>query len=246
MFAFVTLINELIFLHYSNKWRFVVFCFFFKKKYNLDASKGFSVGVVSIFISFIITSIFGIISCIYTDNFYIWILGMSFVLIFSPIVFNFFNKIFQKYSFKKAGLLYRMKSFINTIFLHSNGLMIDRSAIFVNILINVLYFTLSFVSYQWLKIILHVNLPLTSIFLILLISRISSLVRLLPGNLGLEELYMASIFEIIGKAPGIGIVFSLILRATTIMVFVPFGIIHFVINLKHIKLLDFKEALRKK
>lgn len=55
--------------------------YFLKKKYNISSSKGFSIGIVSIYISFIITGIFGLISVIITEKLNILIFILSILLI---------------------------------------------------------------------------------------------------------------------------------------------------------------------
>jgi hypothetical protein len=212
--------------------------FFLKKKYQIDSTKSFSIGIFSIYISFIITGIFGIVSCIYSKNYNGWILLISLILIFLSLIINVLNRLFYNIRFKKSSLISKSILYLDRIVIHSNNLIMDKEILFFNIIINIVYLGLSLISYQWLNIILEINLPLTSIFIIILITRVSSLIRLLPGNLGLEELYTGGIFKIIGRDPGVGIIFSLILRFTTILVFIPLGILHTVYNMKLLRFGD--------
>lgn len=218
--------------------------FFLKKKYNVDYSRGFSIGIFSVYISFIITGIFGIVSCIYTKNYNFWILSISIIIIILPLIISGLNSLTQKIQFKKPLIIYRLSILFDKIVVNSNNLILNKEILFLNILINAVYLVLSVVSYQWLNLVLEIKLPLTSIFAIILITRVSSLIRLLPGNLGLEELYTGAIFKLIGRDPGIGVIFSLILRFTTVIIFVPLGILHTIFNLKVLKLsnlMDFHE-----
>ena len=218
--------------------------YFLKKKYNIDSTKGFSIGIFSIYISFIISGVFGIISCFLSEMFNFWILTLSIGLILSPIFVNIFNHFISKFQFKNESILHRIQFFMNSMLSHSNDFITNKSVFVLNIFINILYFAITLISYQYLNLILKINLPLTSVFLILIISRVSSLVRFLPGNIGIEELYMASIFKIVGKDPSIGLIVSIILRITTIILFIPLGIIHSIINLKYINFLDLKSEFQ--
>jgi len=212
--------------------------FFLKKKYDIDTTKSFSIGIFSVYISFIITGIFGIASCIYLGNHNFWILSISFLLIFLSLIINVLNRFFQKFCFEKTSVIGRIILYLNRIVIHSNNLIMNKVNFMVNIIINVIYLVLSLISYQLLNVVLEINLPLTSIFVIILITRVSSLIRLLPGNLGLDELYTGGIFKIIGKDPGVGVVFSLIIRFTTLVVFIPLGILHTFFNFRFLKLSD--------
>jgi hypothetical protein len=66
-----------------------------------------------------------------------------------------------------------------------------------------------------------------------MISRVSSLIRFLPGNIGLEEFYSAGIFKIISNDPAFGVLFALINRFMTLIIIIPIGIVHTVFNLKY-------------
>jgi hypothetical protein len=213
--------------------------FFLKKKYKIDSTKSFSIGIFSIYISFFITGVFGVFSCIYSEKYNFWMLSISFALIFLPFIINVINKYFQRIKSRNGSLLNKLLFYLNSVVVHSNNFIQNKEVIFVNLIINLIYLVLSLLTYQLLNIILEAELPLTSIFVIILITRVSSLIRLLPGNLGLEELYTGGIFKLIGRDPGIGIVFSLILRFTTIILFIPFGILHTLLNTKFFKFKDF-------
>ncbi len=218
--------------------------FFLKKKYNVDSSKGFSIGVVSIYISFIITGVFGVISIAVIDNVNLWVLPISVALIISPVILHFFNALFKQFRFRKDTIWFRIQNYIDSIIKSANQMMKHRKVVMVNIVISLLYFVLVYFSYQWMSHILDLNLSITSIFVIILITRISSLIRLLPGNLGLEEMYMAGIFKFIGQSVGVGIVFTLLLRLTTVVLFIPLGIIHFLVNLEYLKINDLRDYIR--
>ena len=209
--------------------------FFLNKKYNIDTSKSFSIGIFSVYISLIITGIFGVVSCIISNNYSFWILSISFILISISFIISVLNRLFQKLHFKEFSFINRIKLYLNKIVIQSNNLLRNKSILFVNIIINVIYLILAFISYQWLNVILEINLSLTSVFIIVLITKVSSLIRLVPGNIGLNELYTGGIFKIIGKDPGIGIVFSIIQRITAMIVFIPLGILHTFFNSRLIK-----------
>ncbi len=217
--------------------------FFLKQKYHIHPTKGFSIGIFSVYISLIITGIFGIVFYFFPGNHNAWVLMASIILIFLSLIINLVNRIIQRLNLKRFVVLRKLQSYVDRIVIHSNNLIMDKETMIVNIVINIVYLILAFVAYEWLNIVVKTDLPLFSVFIILLITRISSLLRFLPGNLGLEELYTAGIFSLLGKDPAIGVIFSLLLRFSTICLFVPLGILHTIYNSEPLKLRNLKNIL---
>ena len=213
--------------------------YFLKSKYDLDSSKGFSIGIVSIYISLIISGFFGLGMC-FLDSVSgkLSIICLSIFLILSPAFVFISNKIIQLLNFKEGGFLFKAQVYLNEIVKSSNYLMNNKKILIMNFFYTFLYILITFVSFDLLNKLLNLKLDLVSVFLLLVITRVSSLLRVLPGNLGVEELYMAGIFKFVGADSGLGIIFNLILRLTTIVLFIPLGIIHFMLNIKYIKLKD--------
>lgn len=215
--------------------------YFLKKKYNIDSSKGLSIGLASVYISFIVSGVFGVFLFIFAEK-NVLILTSSLILIFTPKIVSLANKIQMKISLNSGGYLAKLQSFINSSILSSSSLMSNYKILIANYLFTLIYIIITFISFNLLNEALNLRLESSSIFFILIITRISSLIRILPGNLGVEEVYMAGIFKIIGQAMEKGVVFSILGRAVALIIIIPFGIAHFMINLKHV---SFKEIKKK-
>lgn len=213
--------------------------YFLKKKYNIDSSKGLSVGLASVYISFIVSGVFGIVLFTLTEK-NMLILTSSLVLIFTPKIASLANKLQMKISLNPRGYLIKLQSFINSSILSSSSLMSNYKILIANYLFTFTYIIITFVSFNLLNEALNLRLEAVSIFFILIITRVSSLIRILPGNLGVEEVYMAGIFKIIGQAMEKGVVFSILGRAIALIIIIPFGITHFMINLKHVSFTELK------
>jgi uncharacterized protein (TIRG00374 family) len=213
--------------------------YFLKKKYNIDSSKGLSIGLASIYISFIVSGVFGVFLFIFAEK-NVLILTSSLGLIFTPKIASLANKLQMKISLNHGGYLIKVQSFINSSILSSSSLMSNYKILIANYLFTLLYIIITFTSFSLLNEALNLRLEASSIFYILIITRISSLIRILPGNLGVEEVYMAGIFKIIGQAMEKGVVFSILGRAIALIIIIPFGIAHFMINLKHVSFTELK------
>ena len=144
--------------------------------------------------------------------------------------------------FKDGGYLKKIQEFINSSVLSSTTLMSNHKILIANFIFTGLYIIITFISFSLLNEALSIGLEISTIFLILIITRVSSLIRILPGNLGVEEVYMAGIFKIIGQAIEKGVVFSILGRAIALIIIIPFGITHFMINLKHISIKELTES----
>lgn len=220
--------------------------YFLKKKYNIDSSKGLSIGLASVYVSFIVSGIFGIILCFFYENEENGlILTISSCLIFSPKITAIVNKMQMKIVFKDGGYLKKIQEFINSSVLSSTTLMSNHKILIANFIFTGLYIIITFISFSLLNEALSIGLEISTIFLILIITRVSSLIRILPGNLGVEEVYMAGIFKIIGQAIEKGVVFSILGRAIALIIIIPFGIAHFMINLKHVSFKELKKNRNK-
>ena len=214
--------------------------YFLKKKYNIDSSKGLSIGLASVYISFIITGVFGVFFFFLIEK-NILILLSSLFLIFTPKIASLCNKLQMKIALTPGGYLIKVQSFINSSIISTSSLMSDYKILIANYLFTLLYIIITFISFSLLNEALNLRLEASSIFYILIITRISSLIRILPGNLGVEEVYMAGIFKIIGQAMEKGALFSIFSRAIVLIIIIPFGITHFMINWKHVSFRELKK-----
>jgi uncharacterized membrane protein YbhN (UPF0104 family) len=220
--------------------------FFLKKKYGIETTKGFSIGVFTIYISLILVGLFGLVSSLVFGKIYIYLLLVSVVLIISPLLVYGFNLLIQKTRPRKGSLFDRSKNYLNSVVLYSNELIVNRKMILLNTVITILAMALLYLMYYMVNVAFTLNLPITSIIVLMIMMRISTLVRLLPGNLGLEELFTAGIFALIGKDPSIGLVFSLFFRMCTFVVVIPLGILHTAFNSKHFRLKDLRKSGKNK
>ena len=150
------------------------------------------------YISFIVSGVFGIVLFTLTEK-NMLILTSSLVLIFTPKIASLANKLQMKISLNPRGYLIKLQSFINSSILSSSSLMSNYKILIANYLFTFTYIIITFVSFNLLNEALNLRLEAVSIFFILIITRVSSLIRILPGNLGVEEVYMAGIFKIIVK-----------------------------------------------
>jgi uncharacterized protein (TIRG00374 family) len=225
---------------------FLYAVYFLKKKYSLDSARGFSVGVFSIYMSFIISGIILLGAVFMLHSVSVPLIALSVVMILSPLLVFYTNKVIQRIPTRETSFAGRVKGYLNSVVLHSNKIIGDKKMVAINILLSVLSLLILFLMYYRLNHVLAIDLPLLSVIALLVMMRISGLIRLLPGNLGLEELLTAGLFGIIGHDPSVGLVFSVFLRFCAVVIMIPVGVTHTAYNSKFFSLKDLRAVLKRK
>jgi hypothetical protein len=219
---------------------------FLKAKYKVKATTGFALGVVLIYISFILSGVFGVIGYFLTDDLGPEIFYISTPLVLSPLLVRLGNQLFQLLPFSKQGFLGIFQSLINELVGSSSDMMKNKKIIFLNVLLTFIYLLITYVSFMKINEMLDLGINTFGLFVLLLTTRVSSLIRVLPGNIGIQELYMGSVFKLVGLTASLGAIFSLMWRFSTIVLMIPFGITHLLLNTHHIKPKEFFNRKGKK
>lgn len=219
--------------------------YYLKKKYDVASTEGFSIGVVSIYISFIIAGIALLATSLALGIIHVYLIVLSLLMILSPFLIYLLNLLIQKIPMKATSLAGRTKAYLDRVITQSNTLMLQKRVLLFNLLITVATLLIFFLLYYYLNAALNLQMTLLSIIAIIAMMRISGLIRILPGNLGLEELFTAGIFGIIGKDPSIGLVFSVSLRLCAFMIMIPGGVLHTAFNTEYFSFKDVKGLWRK-
>jgi uncharacterized protein (TIRG00374 family) len=218
--------------------------YFLKKKYDVDSAKGFSVGVVSVYISFILSGMALFITSLVLGILHWYLFLLSILLMLSPVLIFVADLFLQRIPAKQGSRFEGIKSWFHRIITHSNTMMMDAKLVLINIAITFGTLLIFFLLYYRLNVALNLGLPLISLIALMAMMRISGLIRLLPGNLGLEELFTAAIFGIIGHDPAAGLVFSVFMRICSLIIMIPAGVLHTAFNSKYFSYKDFKAILK--
>lgn len=220
---------------------------FLKQKYKVKYAEGFSFGLFSIYISLFLTSIFGLyyeIEVMQKPNLIIILLLM--ILILSPYLLYFVNFLLQKFDLKKYRLIHRIQNFIDSTIANTNQLFKNRQAVAYNTLLIIAAILIHIFTTYWSIHMFGFDIPLSSIVLMVLLLRLSSLVRIVPGNLGIDELVMGGIWGLIGLRPADGVFISFFMRVVTIgFIILPLGVLHTFINFRHFPIVDTLKNLKK-
>lgn len=220
--------------------------YFLKKKYKVDTRQGFSVGVVTIYISFIISGLATLIALFFFGSLMLWLVLLALMMIFSPLLVYLGDVVLQLIPFRKGSLFNKAQVYLHEVIRQSLQMLRNLKITLINAALTVFALLIIFGIYYLLNDALDTHMTLLSLIAIITMQRISVLIRLLPGNLGLEELMTAALFGIIGQDPSIGLLYSVFMRFCTFVWTLPVGVLHTMFNASYFSVNDVKALLRKK
>ena len=208
---------------------FLYSLYFLAKKYQCKLESSSAVGIFIIYMLFILSGVIG--------------LGLSFFLPIKEGTVCFLLSVFcisfpwcvrmgnfiLKILAERFLFLEKISRFIGNIVSDCHVWMLDRKVIIFNTLIVLSQLLLTYLIYVWIVHILQAEINLPLLFLVVTVRRLSSLVRLLPGNLGLEEMMTGIFFSMAGLTLDMGLLIAAIARTAQICI-LPCGMIHSLVN----------------
>lgn len=190
--------------------------FYSKHKYNLDLSKGFSLGMM-VFLNSLLLTIFLGLSMIYllpVDSLQlkliIWalaaglvgmVVSMSFLPSSNIVGEGIFNRFLNFLINVRVQLMDQFKN-VRLFF----GLLVTT---FISVVIQAYWFWQT-------ALILEIPCEYATVLLVVLILRIILLVRLFPGNLGIQELMIGVVFATAGFEIGQGLMIGVVMRLISV------------------------------
>ena len=93
----------------------------------------------------------------------------------------------------------------------------------------------------YITIVFNIHTGVNKIVMFALMMRLSTLVRLVPGNLGVQELFSGGAFYIIGGNLNDGLAIALFVRFLSIVLTFTIGTLGIVVNLNHFKMRELKK-----
>ena len=205
---------------------------FIKVKYRIGMSKGFSVGVLVFVASLLITCVLGGLLSLQLDNagpLQLVLLGMFGTLLF----FLFAGTLMKQPAQEKSGFLNTLKGFIQNVLVQFRDQTKDQW-----LLTKVLAVTLlsTLIHAGWFfhsAYILHFDPNVTGIVLATLILRIVTLIRILPGNLGIQEVMIGTVFMAAGLGLEEGLMTALLVRMVSVSLAATLGVGGLYINFRY-------------
>lgn len=190
--------------------------FYSKQKYGLDLSKGFSFGVMVFLNSLLLTVLLGLALLYFIPirslelKLMIWCLAASLFGIFVAI------RLLPKKELNPVGLLPRIANFLIRVRKQLEEQTRNRK-LFVALSVTTLISTLIQAFWFWkVAEVLGLQSEFLPVLLVVLILRILLLIRLLPGNLGVQELMIGAVFAAAGFQLQEGLLIAVITRLISV------------------------------
>ncbi|MEA1972157.1 MAG: lysylphosphatidylglycerol synthase domain-containing protein [Candidatus Cloacimonadota bacterium] len=213
---------------------------FLNQKYKLKLSQGISIGFYTFFISLILTGIYGLYFSL--ENHSLVLFVISIFLLTCPLFIFLTNFLLKKFNFRN-NLLDRLKIFIENIFNNISSFFnqwrtnfIVFAIIFSSIIAYILWFY--YASYA-----LGLKNSFSQIIMVALITRLSVIARIIPGNLGIQELFSGGALELAGGSLADGIIISLFIRLSALIIAISLGILGMFVNRKYLNYQELKYQL---
>lgn len=206
---------------------------YLKQKYKLRLSEGVSIGIYTFIFGLILTGMYGIYFSIRHSSLLLFF--FSLFLLASPLSIYILQGLLKKSNSRKK-VLARLIVFCNNITSNINSLFSDISTNLIVLAINLASLFFNIILFYFAASFLNMNLAFSQIVLISLITRLSIIFRVIPGNMGIQEIFSGSASALAGGDAADGIVIAIYVRLFSLAIALIFGILGVVINRKYLNI----------
>lgn len=215
--------------------------FFLKLKYGVEGTEGIAIGVYTLFINLMISGLVGVYYAYVNQMFFsIWTI-LCLLFIFSPALVRIIELLLDHATFFPHSILNNLKTMIIRISYHSRMLLLDYKTSIVMFLFTVANIIVFIFLLLWITFVLHIDSGLDKIVMFTLMMRLSTLVRLVPGNLGVQELFSGGAYYMIGGDLNDGLAIALFVRFLSLLLTFTIGTLGIAVNLHHFKMGELKK-----
>jgi hypothetical protein len=212
---------------------------FLKFKYDTKVSESIALTLFSYLVA-IVTS--GIIGLYYTAFILNRVVSIFSLIAFAGIVSPFFlllgNKLLGLISFNKETVISNIADFITNIVKQLASLVSDKKTVFVILLLNIVHTSITVFWYYFIAQTLHLPIPFLASLLLTMVLKLSIVLKLTPGNIGIDELISGGLFSSLGVDPSWGVIITLTARASVIVLMLTAGVGASIYNSKYFHVKD--------
>ncbi len=219
--------------------------FYTKHKYNLDISKGFSLGLMVFLNSIVLTVILGLalsyLIPVESTELRITILTMAVGLagtIAAMLVLPSNPK-------NGEGILNSLFNFLINVRLQLEDQFKNIRLFFGLLITSFISVTIQAFWFWQTALILDIQCDLAPVYLVVLVLRILLLIRLLPGNLGIQEVVIGVVFSAAGFALEEGLLIGVVTRLISVFWSAAIGLPALYSNLSYFDSLSIKGLIAK-
>ena len=93
----------------------------------------------------------------------------------------------------------------------------------------------------WTTYVLHIETSLDKVVIFALMMRLSVFVRVVPGNIGVQELFSGGTFYMVGGNVTDGLAIALFVRFFSLLLTLPLGVIGIAVNMNYFKMKNIRK-----
>ncbi len=206
---------------------------YIKSKYRKSLSDSVRVYLLSFSISMSVAGFIGMIFYLST-NMYVPRLFflVSFLLFINPGFLYLISMPFDIFNSPEPGWIKKGLDWAGRVFSFHD---VDGKLIFNLVLVNILHVAVTTLWSYWIVISLNLNLTIIQLILIALLMKLTLLVKLTPGNVGISQFASGGITLLVGGTASDGFLLSSFQYISIIFVSFTLGTLCTIINMKYFK-----------
>jgi hypothetical protein len=212
-----------------------------KMKYKVKLSGSLSVGLYTFLITLVLSGCFGL--------YYMWTNDMllsigtlvSICLIISPLLVKAANVLLSIIPINQHILLTNVKTFCETTIDSSLIIFKNYKNNIAVLLLTVANIFIYIVWIYWATVAFNMVVAIDKIIILALVLKLSIVTRLVPGNLGVQELAAGGAFYMLGGTIEEGIWIALFIRLSSMILVFTIGVLGVVANTKYLNVSDLRE-----
>jgi hypothetical protein len=214
---------------------------FLKLKYNIKGTEGIAIGVYSLIIGLMITGLCGVYFTYHNNIFVsVWTF-LSLLLILSPLLVGVSERLLDGIVLRKTSVLNKIKTILSAVSRGSRELFLNYKISIVMLVLTMLNIVLYIYLLFWITIAFNIQASLEKIVMFALMIRISTLVRIIPGNLGIQEFFSGSVFYLLGGELNDGLAIALFVRFVSLLLTFTIGTTGVLMNMKGFSMQEIKK-----
>ncbi len=216
---------------------------FLKSKYQVKAARGISISVYTYLISLVVVGLLGFYYCL-KYNSLPSVMIMSLLFVMSPFLIRIFHNLFKKLAFSPSSFLGKIQHWTNTIMEEVRISWDNTPTTLISSLISLTHLSLRSLWYYWTAIIFHIDISVLAIVAMALLTELALIIRITPGNLGVNELLSGGLLTLLGETMAEGILISVFIRFSTFVIMFTIGAGALLANLSHFEMKNLRSLFQ--
>ena len=207
-----------------------------KCKYNTRLSEAVATSIFSYFLSIVITGVFGAIFSALSGSWLSpWMVASTLLALFPLLLFG-VEKVVAWVPTVRIRILKSALSFVHEIVVRIRELFVMPRLLGLLFVTNLSHIAASFLMNYYAAVALNVVVSWQILLVFTLIIRLSVILKVTPGNVGVQEILSGGIFSLMMLDPAAGILITLLTRLVTVFQMCTLGVVDTILNTKYFSL----------